>query len=47
MKQQVVEFYFNHNESLTQTHHQFGFASKSVRQWIAQFHHAGLNGLRV
>ncbi|MCF7530261.1 helix-turn-helix domain-containing protein [Neisseria lisongii] len=46
-KQQVVEFYFTHDENLSQTLHHFGLPSMTVRRWIAQFLHSGNSGLAV
>ena len=46
-KQQVVDFYFANHENLPQTFRRFGVARQTVRRWIAQFRHAGANGLAV
>ena len=46
-KQQVIEFYLQHgkNRSLARKH--FQLSSRTLRHWIHQFNHSGINGLAV
>ncbi|MFC0323012.1 helix-turn-helix domain-containing protein, partial [Gallibacterium melopsittaci] len=46
-KQQVVDFYFQHNESLSLTSHTFTVPKRTLERWIAQYQHSGINGLAV
>ncbi|MEH8075217.1 transposase [Gallibacterium anatis] len=46
-KQQVVDFYFQHEESLSLTCCTFTVSKRTLRRWIAQYQHSGINGLAV
>ncbi len=46
-KQQVVEFYVEHNEDLVKTLEHFLLPHQTVRRWIAQFQYSGSRGLAV
>lgn len=46
-KQQVVDFYFQHEESLSLTCRTFTVSKRTLRRWIAQYQHSGINGLAV
>ncbi|OBX00694.1 hypothetical protein QV05_07175, partial [Gallibacterium genomosp. 1] len=46
-KQQVVDFYFQHEESLSLTCRTFTVSKRTLRRWIAQYQHSGIKGLVV
>ena len=46
-KQQVVDFYFQHEESLSLTCRTFTVSKRTLRRWIAQYQHSGIKGLAV
>ncbi|WP_418257248.1 transposase, partial [Gallibacterium anatis] len=41
-KQQVVDFYFQHEESLSLTCRTFAVSKRTLRRWIAQYQHSGI-----
>ncbi|UZD16532.1 transposase [Gallibacterium anatis] len=43
-KQQVVDFYFQHEESLSLTCRTFTVSKRTLRRWIAQYQHSGIKG---
>ncbi|MGV6987960.1 helix-turn-helix domain-containing protein [Testudinibacter sp. P80/BLE/0925] len=47
LKQQIVEYYFQHHQSISKTATHFQVAQRSIRQWIAQYQYSGLDGLAV
>ena len=46
-KQQVIEFYLQHNKNRSLTRKQFDLKDKTLCRWISQFNHSGINGLAV
>ena len=46
-KQQVVNFYFEHQENLAFTLKHFNLPKTIVSCWIAQYKYSGTNGLAV
>ncbi|MGV6988044.1 IS3 family transposase [Testudinibacter sp. P80/BLE/0925] len=46
-KQHTVEYYFQHAQSLSQTSKHVQVAPRCIRHWVAQYQHAGSDGLRV
>ena len=46
-KQQVLEFYLQHGKNRSLTRRHFQLASRTLRRWINQFNHSGINGLAV
>ncbi|MFC0322353.1 helix-turn-helix domain-containing protein [Gallibacterium melopsittaci] len=43
----MVDFYFEHYESLFLTCRIFTVPKRILRRWIAQYQHSGINGLAV
>ena len=46
-KQQVIEFYLQNGKNRSLTRRHFQLASRTLRHWINQFNHSGINGLAV
>lgn len=46
-KQQAIDFYVKHHESLSFTCRTFHIPKRTLRRWIAQFRHSGSNGLAI
>ncbi len=46
-KQQIIDFYLQHNKNQSLTLKQFHLKDSTLRRWIAQFNHSGINGLAV
>lgn len=46
-KQQVIEFYLQHDKNRLFTQRHFQLPQKTLIRWIAQFNHNGINGLAV
>lgn len=46
-KQQVIEFYLQNGKNCSLTRRRFQLASRTLRHWINQFNHSGINGLAV
>ncbi|SUT86739.1 transposase [Actinobacillus ureae] len=46
-KQQVIEFYLQHDKNRLFTQRHFQLSKKTLTRWIAQFNHNGINGLAV
>lgn len=46
-KHQTVEFYFQHHENLSLTCRTFAVPKRTLRRWLAQYQHSGINGLAV
>ncbi|HDR1345982.1 TPA: transposase [Pasteurella multocida] len=46
-KQHVVDYYFQHEQSLSQISKHVQVPPRCIRQWVAQYQHSGSNGLRV
>ncbi|SUU47129.1 transposase [Actinobacillus ureae] len=46
-KQQVIEFYLQHDKNRLFTQRHFQLFKKTLTRWIAQFNHNGINGLAV
>ncbi|WP_115632215.1 IS3 family transposase [Actinobacillus ureae] len=46
-KQQVIEFYLQHDKNRLFTQRHFQLFKKTLIRWIAQFNHNGINGLSV
>ncbi|SUT86816.1 transposase [Actinobacillus ureae] len=44
-KQQVIEFYLQHDKNRLFTQRHFQLSKKTLTRWIAQFNHNGINGL--
>ncbi|SUU49508.1 transposase [Actinobacillus ureae] len=47
LKQQVIEFYLQHDKNRLFTQRYFQLFKKTLTRWIAQFNHNGINGLAV
>ncbi|SUT86256.1 transposase [Actinobacillus ureae] len=47
LKQQVIEFYLQHDKNRLFTQRHFQLSKKTLTRWIAQFNHNGINGLAV
>ncbi|WP_115606575.1 IS3 family transposase [Actinobacillus ureae] len=46
-KQQVIEFYLQHDKNRLFTQRHFQLFKKTLTRWIAQFNHNGINGLAM
>lgn len=46
-KQQVIEFYIQNGKNYSLIHKHFQLDSRTLRHWINQFNHSGINGLAV
>ncbi|MCT8537286.1 transposase [Glaesserella parasuis] len=46
-KQQVIEFYLQHNKNRSLTRQHFQVKETILRYWINQYNHNGINGLAV
>ncbi|SUT87015.1 transposase [Actinobacillus ureae] len=46
-KQQVIEFYLQHDKNRLFTQRHFQLSKKTLTRWITQFNHNGINGLAV
>ena len=46
-KQQVIEFYLQHNKNRSLTRKQFHLKDKTLCRWVSQFNYHGMNGLAV
>ena len=46
-KQQVIEFYLQHGKNRSLTLRHFQITDRTLRRWIQQYHHNGINGLAV
>lgn len=46
-KQQVIEFYLQHNKDRALTRKKFHLTESTLRRWIEQFQHFGYEGLAV
>ncbi|WP_432507808.1 helix-turn-helix domain-containing protein [Haemophilus influenzae] len=46
-KQQVIEFYLQDGKNCSLTRKYFQLSIRTLRRWINQFNHSGINGLVV
>ncbi|OOF38705.1 transposase [Rodentibacter rarus] len=46
-KQQVLEFYLQHNKNRSLARKQFHLKERTLRFWITRFNHCGINGLTI
>ena len=46
-KQQVIEFYLQHDKNRSLTRRHFQLARTTLERWINQYNHNGINGLAV
>ncbi len=46
-KQQVIDFYLQHGKNRSLTRRHFQLAEITLKHWVNQFNHCGINGLAV